>query len=99
MFDIWTEEKLSKGKWCFPGRLTLEQWLAVPWGKRIGLIWRAQCDLLGSFRFCADKRCRRQRSCSGADPYACREGLWRLSKAKPKTLRREWSRIERLNAL
>ncbi len=29
-------------------------------------------DLVGSFRFCAEKRCRRQRTCCGNDPMACR---------------------------
>ena len=46
-------------KKSYPGRLTFEQWQAVPFLKRIALVRRAQCDLLGSFRFCADKKCRR----------------------------------------
>jgi hypothetical protein len=87
------------GKRSFPGRLTLEQWLACPLHARINLIWRAQSDLMGSFRFCADKRCRRARTCAGADPQACRQELWFRKKVKTKTLRDEWSRLERLKAL
>jgi hypothetical protein len=66
---------------------------------RVDLIRRAQCDLLGSFRACADKRCRRARTCRGDDPRACRDRLWRLKKVKPKTLWREWSRLDGLESL
>jgi len=92
------EGKTMKGRptRSFPGRLTLEQWLARPSRARSQLVRRAQCDLLGSFRFCADKRCLRQRTCRGDDPGACGWRLWGLKKVKPKTLRNEWSRLERL---
>jgi hypothetical protein len=93
------EKHLHIGKRSFPGRLTLEEWLAVPFGKRMALVWRAQCDLLGSFRFCTKKRCRRERTCCGDDPQACRQRLWRLAKAKPKTLRKEWARLDSLSSL
>jgi len=68
-------------------------WLALPKDKRNDLVRRAQCDLLGSFRFCTDKDCRRARWCAGSDPRACKERLWKLKfkfKLKgnaPKTLR------------
>ncbi len=91
--------KRSSGKRSFPGRLTLEQWLALPYLDRVPLIGRAQCDLLGSFRCCADKRCRRSRTCSGDDPQACLQRLWRLETVRPKTLRREWARLDGLKAL
>jgi hypothetical protein len=90
---------LHIGRRSFPGRLTLEEWLAVPFGKRMALVWRAQCDLLGSFRFCTNKRCRRERTCCGDDPMACRQRLWCLAKAKPKTLRNEWARLDHLGSL
>ncbi len=64
-------DKRHLGKRSFPGRLTLEEWFAMPWRSRIKLIWRAQADLLGSFRYCADKRCRRHRLCVSDDPEAC----------------------------
>jgi hypothetical protein len=83
----------------FPGRLTLEQWLARPSRVRSDLVRRAQCDLLGSFRFCTKKPCRRQRKCCGDDPGACGWRLWCLKKVKPKTLRDEWSRLEGLKSL
>jgi hypothetical protein len=60
---------------CFPGRLTLEQWLALPAPARDRLIGQAQCDLLGSFRCCANKKCRRQRTCCAPDPLECRNRI------------------------
>jgi hypothetical protein len=59
----------------YPGRLTHEQWLALPHGERRDLTLRAQCDLMGSFRYCTHKICRRARTCSG-DAEACRIKLW-----------------------
>jgi hypothetical protein len=91
--------KRQLGKRSFPGRLTLEEWLKVPFIERITLIWRAQSDLMGSFRFCAKKRCRRARSCCGDDPGSCRRSVWRIRKAVPKTLRKEWARIDALQSL
>jgi hypothetical protein len=69
------------------------QWRALPRLERYELVRRAQCDLLGSFRRCTNKMCKRARSCSGGDPDACKERLWRLAKKKPKTLREEYARI------
>ena len=92
-------ERRTTGKRSFPGRLTLEEWLGVPWPQRADLILRAQCELLGSFRFCTGKRCRRARTCCGGDAFACRERLWRLMKPRPKTLRREWARLDDLGVL
>jgi hypothetical protein len=43
----------------YPGRLTREQWQALPRAKRHDLARRGQCDVLGSFRLCTNKRCRR----------------------------------------
>jgi hypothetical protein len=83
----------------FPGRLTLEEWLARPSRVRNDLVRRAQCDLLGSFRFCTKKPCRRERTCCSDDPGACGWRLWCLKKVKHKTLRWEWSRLERLKSL
>ena len=54
------------GRRSYPGRLTFEEWQAVPFRKRLELIKRAQCDLLGSFRFRADKRCRRRERAAAA---------------------------------
>jgi len=91
-------KKAAKGNRSFPGRLTLEQWWASPLRKRIDLIWRAQCDLLDSSRCCANKRCRRHRTCSG-DARACWQGLSRRSRGKPKALWREWARLDGLQYL
>ena len=87
------------GKRSFPGRLTLEEWLAIPFRERIPLVWRAQANLFGSFRFCINKRCRRERMCCSDDPEACRQRLWRLKKVRPKTLRKEWARLDDLSRL
>jgi hypothetical protein len=76
----------------YPGGLTLEERRALPREKRRDLAQRAQCDLLGSFRFCRNRVCQRARSCSG-DPNVCREKLWRLARKKPKSLRAEYARI------
>jgi len=76
----------------YPGGLTLEQWQALPRLKRYELAARAQCELLGSFRLCSNKACRRARSCCG-DPDACRQKLWQRVGKKPKRLREEYSRL------
>jgi hypothetical protein len=67
--------------------------------QRVYLIYRAQSDLLGSFRHCAGKSCRRARTCRGDDPEACRKRLWRRKKVRPKALRREWYRLSMLRDL
>ncbi len=54
----------------YPGRLTREQWRALPPAERRTAAKRAQCDLLELWRDCANKRCRRARCCVG-DPHAC----------------------------
>ena len=87
------------GKRSFPGRRTLEEWLAIPFRQRIRWVWRAQADLLGSFRSCTNKRCRRHRMCCSDEPEACRKRVWRLKKVVPKTLRNEWARIDDLSNL
>jgi hypothetical protein len=92
------EDGTAMNKRCFPGRLTLEEWLAAPLLDRIDLIWRAQCDLLGSFRYCANKRCRRQRTCGG-DAGVCRQRLWSRNKGNPKALAQEWARLDSLKEL
>jgi hypothetical protein len=82
----------------YPGRLTREEWRALPRQTRNDLAKRAQSDFFGSFRFCANKLCRRARSCSGNDPNACVEKLWTQVRKKPKTLRKEYARIAALPA-
>jgi hypothetical protein len=74
--------------------MTVKDWLALSKDERNGLSRRAQCDLLGSFRHCADKNCRRARWCAGSDPRACMDRLWRLKRTRPKTLRKALGRLE-----
>ena len=79
----------------YPGRLTVEQWRALPREKRYEMARRAQSDLLGSFRYCTHKICRRTRTCSG-DANACAERLWKRVTTKPKTLRDAYAKIGEL---
>jgi len=75
-------------------RMKIRDWEALSKNERYDLVRRAQCDLLGSFRHCADKRCRRERWCASKDPRACKDRLRRLKKTAPKTLRNALARLE-----
>ena len=90
---------MPSAKRSFPGRLTLEEWLTLSFWQRMPLVRRAQADLLGSFRFCANKRCRRARACCSDEASDCHRKLRSLRRGEPKTLRREWARLNRLNEL
>jgi hypothetical protein len=83
----------------FPGRLTLEEWLGLPFLGRLDLMRRAQCELLDCHRLCERKQCRRHRTCCGDDSMACERRLWQLPKTRPKTLRRESARLDDLARL
>jgi hypothetical protein len=59
----------------YPGRLTRQQWLTLTIGERALLAARAESDLLGLWRSCGRKPCRRAHACCGdarcsARPYA-----------------------------
>jgi len=82
-------------KRIYPGRLTREEWQALPRARCHNLAMRSQCDVLGSFRFCTHKRCLRARTCRG-DPAACDLKLWRLQKKRPKTLRARYGKLAAL---
>jgi len=89
----------------FPGRLTLEQWLALPFIERVHLVHQAQCDLWGSFRYCRRKNCRRHRTCLSREAYECAREIKIIKRrstgrtGEPKTMRREWSRLYALRDL
>ena len=83
----------------FPGRLTLEEWLALPGLGRRDMIHRAQCELLHCQALCAGRQCRRHRTCCGDDVLACRERLWQRAPSRPLALRRELRRLENLGGL
>jgi hypothetical protein len=78
--------------------MRIRDWLALPKDQRNDLVRRAQCDLLGSFRHCANKRCRRARWCVSSDPWACENRLWKLrlklKRMAPKTLRKALGKLE-----
>jgi hypothetical protein len=49
----------------YPGRLTREQWLTLSKSQRRLLAARAESDLLGLWRTCRKKPCRRAHACHG----------------------------------
>ncbi len=79
-------------------RMKLEDLLALAKNARNDLVRRVQCDLLGSFRHCTNKRCRRERWCAGSDPQLCKDRLWTLrlrsKKTAPKILRDAIAKLE-----
>jgi hypothetical protein len=77
----------------FPGRLTLEEWIALPDLGRRDMIYRAECELLGCHRLCASKPCLRHRTCCADDAMACERSLWQCVLSNPKMLRRELARL------
>jgi hypothetical protein len=83
----------------FPGRMTLDEWLVLAYPRQLDLARRAQCELLNCHRLCANKQCKRHRTCCGDDAMACERRLWLLPKTRPKTLRRESARLEKLAML
>ena len=83
----------------FPGRMTLDEWLVLPYRRQLDLARRAQCELLNCHRLCANKQCKRHRTCCGDDAMACERRLWQLPKTRPKRLRRESARLEKLAML
>jgi hypothetical protein len=89
------DKEASLPKRNYPGRRTLTEWRALPVDDRRDLTRRAQCDLLGAWRHCTNKRCRRVRSCSG-DSWTCVERAWKWTKKRPKTLRKAYARIGNL---
>ena len=80
-------------------RMKDNDWSALARDKRNDLVRRAQCDLLGSFRRCTNKRCRRNRWCASDNPRGCKERLWMSANKKPKTLRNAIGRLEDMTYL
>ncbi len=83
----------------YPGRLTREEWLKLSMGQRYLLAARADADLLGLWRSCSKKPCRRGHVCRGDErcrgrPYAAdfknpdsRQSGYVFSYQRPKHLR------------
>src|ERR1700728_3966744 len=80
----------------FPGRMTLDEWLELPYLRRLDLKHRAECERFGCHRLCARKQCKRHRTCCAADAQDCARRFWHLTKPKPKTLWRELTRISEI---
>jgi hypothetical protein len=84
----------------FPGRLTLEGWIALPDIGRRDMIHRAECELLECHRLCASKQCQRHRTCCADDSTGCQRGLWQRARSNSTpSLRRELSRLKDLARL
>jgi hypothetical protein len=60
--------KVSAADWKYPRRMTFTQWRRVPYRRKHWLIAQAQCDLLGYWQDCRNRRCRRRRRCLSPQP-------------------------------
>jgi hypothetical protein len=83
----------------FPGRLTLDEWIALPDLGRREMIHRAVCTLLECERFCTNRMCQRHRSCCGDDAAECERRLRRLPRPRLMALQAELGRLEDLASL
>ena len=99
-------DKRHLGKRSFPGRLTLEEWLAMPWRSRI------QFDLARAGRSVGLVPLLRRQALPPPPPMRQRrsggvlekdsapsEGVRAPGMVMPKTMHREWDRLNRLNHL
>jgi hypothetical protein len=77
----------------FPGRLMLEDWLALPGFARRDMIHRAECELLRCHALCPSKQCRRHRACCADDAVECERSLWQRALPNPRPLRQELARL------
>jgi hypothetical protein len=59
------DTKKHKAPRDYPGRLTRDEYYALPSAQRWLLAMRAKSDLLELWRTCSKKRCQRARSCQG----------------------------------
>ncbi len=78
--------KVSAPDWRIPRRMTLRQWRRLPFPSRWWYLARAQCNLLGYWRDCKNRRCRRARRC--LEPQPC---YWDRKAATPPA---EWARAD-----
>jgi hypothetical protein len=60
--------KVSAANWRFPRRATFSQWRRLPYRTRWWYLAEAQCTLLGYWRDCSKKSCRRARRCQCPQP-------------------------------
>jgi len=65
----------------YPGRLTRQQWLALSVSQRCLLAARAQSDLLGLWKSCRKKPCRRGHACHG--DKRCKSKPWQTDLNNP----------------
>jgi hypothetical protein len=49
----------------YPGRRTFQQWKQLTYQERNAWVTQAKCDLLGFWKTCRKRRCRRDRTCRG----------------------------------
>jgi hypothetical protein len=78
--------KVSAADWRFPLRMTFTQWRRLPYRYRHAYLAQAQCTLLGYWRDCAKRRCRRAQRCLFPDPC-----YWDRKSAMPAA---EWAKAD-----
>jgi hypothetical protein len=50
----------------YPGRRTFQQWQRLSYQERNAWVTQEKCDLLGLWKTCRKRRCRRDRTCRGS---------------------------------
>jgi hypothetical protein len=76
--------KVSAADWKYPRRMTFSQWRRLGYRQKYWIITQMQCTLLGYWKDCRIRRCRRQRKCYIPDPC-----YW---DHKSQMSREEWAR-------
>jgi hypothetical protein len=84
--DETLRRKVSAADWRFPRRMTFAQWRRLPYRYRHAYLAQAQCTLLGHWRDCAHRRCRRAHRC--LVPQPC---YWDRKRAMTAA---DWARAE-----
>ncbi|HUZ30977.1 MAG TPA: hypothetical protein VMV19_02540 [Xanthobacteraceae bacterium] len=78
--------KVSAANWRFPRRMTRTQWQRLPVRRRHAYLAQAQCTLLGYWKDCHTRHCRRAHRC--LFPHPC---YWDRKRATPPV---EWAKAE-----
>jgi len=82
----------------YPGRRTLAEWQAMSVGDRNLAVTKAQSALLGFWSECANKRCRRARSCMGYSFTCYHHWRDRQTPAKRKRADARCAHLQRFGA-
>jgi hypothetical protein len=80
----------------YPGRRTFQQWKLLTYQERNAWVTQAKCDLLGLWKTCRKRRCRRDRTCRGYQ-FDC---FWQhRAQLQPAAVRTADTRCAHLDAL